>query len=222
MEASDRQWEVAEKQLLEVLDRVVEAMERARLPYVIMGGIASASHGRPRWTHDIDLFVRPEHARDVLATLADNGFHTEERDPYWLFKAFLDDVLVDIIFRSRGDIFLDDEMLGHARKADFRGRSVVLISPEDLLVIKALAHTEDAPRHWHDALALIASGHLDWDYVLTRAMHGPRRVLSLLLYAQSNDLSVPRRVVRQLFSMADGSGEADEGMTATGHLADAT
>ncbi|MFP5369666.1 MAG: nucleotidyltransferase, partial [Actinomycetes bacterium] len=150
MEAGDRQWEVGEQQLLDVLDRVVAAVERVSLPYLIMGGIASASHGRPRWTHDIDLFVRPEHARDVLTALRDEGFRTEEFDEYWLFKAFLDDVLVDVIFRSQGDIFLDDEMLERAPKTDFRGRSVTIVPPEDLLVIKALAHAEYSPRHWHD------------------------------------------------------------------------
>ena len=205
MEASDRQWEVDEAHLLDVLDRVVASMERTSLPYVIMGGIASASHGRPRWTHDIDLFVRPENARDVLAALRDDGFRTEEFDEYWLFKAFLDDVLVDVIFRSQGDIFLDDEMLTRAAKTDFRGHRVIVIPPEDLLVIKALAHAEYSPRHWHDALALIASRDLDWDYLARRAQHGPRRVLSLLLYAQSNDLAVPPRVVRDLFDVVDGS-----------------
>jgi predicted nucleotidyltransferase len=204
VEASDRQWEVDEQRLLDVLDRVVATVERASLPYVIMGGIASASHGRPRWTHDIDLFVRPENARDVLAALRDEGFRTEEFDEYWLFKAFLGDVLVDVIFRSVGDIFLDDEMLDRAAKTDFRGRSITLIAPEDLLVIKALAHAEYSPRHWHDALALIASRHLDWEYLARRAQHGPRRVLSLLLYAQSNDLAVPSRVVRDLFASLDG------------------
>ncbi|MDP9426558.1 MAG: nucleotidyltransferase family protein [Actinomycetota bacterium] len=205
VETSDRQWEVDEQHLLDVLDRVVAAVERASLPYLIMGGIASASHGRPRWTHDIDLFVRPENARDVLAALREVGFRTEEFDEYWLFKAFLDDVLVDVIFRSQGDIFLDDDMLKRATTTSFRGRKITIVPPEDLLVIKALAHAEYSPRHWHDALSLIASCQLDWDYLAKRAQHGPRRVLSLLLYAQSNDLAVPSRVVQGLFASLEGS-----------------
>ena len=62
-------------------------------------------------------------------------------------------------------------------------------------------HAEYSPRHWHDALALIVACDLDWDYLARRARHGPRRVLSLLLYAQSNDLPVPARVVQDLFAL---------------------
>jgi hypothetical protein len=61
-----------------------------------------------------------------------------------------------------------------------------------VIVMKAIAHQEHCPRHWHDALAVIARGDLDWDYLVRRARrHGARRVASLLLYAQSNDHFVP-------------------------------
>ena len=198
MESDHRQWEVDEETLLHALDRVVTVMEREGLPYLFMGGLASAVHGRPRWTHDLDVLVRPEHAKLVLGALAGDGFETEETDPFWLFKAMSDGVLVDVIFRSHGDIYLDDEMLERSVKGDFKGRPVRVVPPEDLLVIKALVHAEHSPRHWHDALALIANTDLDWDYLARRAQHGPRRVLSLLFYAQSNDLPVPSSVIQQL------------------------
>jgi len=198
MESDHRQWEVDEQALLDALDRLVTVMEREGLPYLFMGGLASAVHGRPRWTHDLDVLVRPEHAKEVLNSLEADGFEIEETDPFWLFKAFSDGVLVDVIFRSHGDIYLDDEMLERAVKGDFKGRMIRVIPPEDLLVIKALVHAEHSPRHWHDALALIANAQLDWDYLVGRAQHGPRRVLSLLFYAQSNDLPVPSSAIQTL------------------------
>jgi hypothetical protein len=49
-------------------------------------------------------------------------------------------------------------------------------------------------------LAVVARCQLDWDYLVRRARrHGARRVLSLLLYAQSNDLVVPNGPIRALF-----------------------
>jgi len=44
--------------------------------YVVVGGIALAHHGAPRFTGDIDLFVRPdaENARRLVAALAEFGF----------------------------------------------------------------------------------------------------------------------------------------------------
>ncbi|MFN8177631.1 MAG: nucleotidyl transferase AbiEii/AbiGii toxin family protein [bacterium] len=44
--------------------------------YVIVGGYALAFHGAPRFTGDLDLFVRPgpDNAARILAALADFGF----------------------------------------------------------------------------------------------------------------------------------------------------
>lgn len=195
MQAIDRQFETAETELLEALDRTLTTLTEAGVDGVLIGGIAVAALGRPRWTHDIDLLVRPEDALRALDALALAGMDTEQTDHAWLFKAFDHGVMIDLIFRSHGDLYLDDEMLARARRTTFKGIDVPVVAPEDLLVFKALVHNEDNPRHWHDALALIARCELDWEYVRRRARHGRRRVLSLLLYAQSNDLPVPRTVI---------------------------
>jgi predicted nucleotidyltransferase len=186
---------------LQALDDTLAALDGAGIGCLLMGGIASTTMGRARWTHDIDLFVRPEDARAALAALRGKGFETEETFPDWLFKAQRDGQLVDVIFRSAGDIYLDDEMERRAPTVDFMDRRIRVVPPEDLLVIKAVVHAEPAPRHWHDALAIVASTDLDWDYLIGRARHGIRRVLALLLYAQSDDLPVPWWVVERLHVM---------------------
>ena len=183
-----------------VMGDTMDALGRAEVPYVFMGGIGSATHGRPRWTHDIDVFVRPEDAGHALHALADAGFRTEETYPDWLYKAFKHEVMVDVIFKSLGGILLDQEMLERATEEEFMGLKPRVMAPEDLLVIKAIVHDEHMPRHWHDALAIISRCDLDWDYVVRRARrHGARRVLSLMLYALSNDLVVPAGPIRALF-----------------------
>ena len=192
--------EVDEGLFLDVLKDAVTAVEDKDIAYLLMGGLSSAEFGRPRGTNDIDLFVRPENARLTLEALEAAGFTTQETDPLWLFKGFKDDILVDVIFRSSGDIYLDDEMLAHARVVDIHGCAARVIAPEDLLIIKALAADEHIPHHWHDALGVITGSDLDWDYLVSRARRfGARRVLSLLLYAQSKDLGVPVKPVRNLF-----------------------
>jgi hypothetical protein len=160
-------------------------------------------HGRDRWTHDIDFFVKREDALRALDALGAGGYRTEQTIWDWLYKAWHPSdshIDIDIIFRSSGNIRLDDEMLARAVPADFRGVDLRVIPAEDLLVMKAVAHDEHMPRHWHDALGLVSRCGLDWDYVLRRARQaGARRVLSLLVYAQSNDLIVPNRVIEELF-----------------------
>ena len=182
-----------------VLGETVSALDRALVPHVLMGGIASTTHGRPRWTHDIDVFVKPTDAERALEALSAAGFETERTDVTWLFKGFKEQVMVDVIFKSTGGIHLDDEMVRRAVPCTFLGQRVRIIPPEDLLVVKAVVHDERGPRHWHDALGIIAGTELDWEYLLQRARRAPRRVLSLLVYAQSIDMPVPNRVIRALY-----------------------
>jgi predicted nucleotidyltransferase len=183
-----------------VLADAVRAVDAAGIPYLLMGGVASAAIGRLRWTHDIDLLVRPDDARPTLDALGAAGFDVEETDPHWLFKAFKHGVLVDVIFRSAGDIFLDDEMLARSLEVDQGGQTVRVIAPEDLVVIKAVVSAEHVPQHWYDALGVLASCEIDWEYLVSRARRfALRRVLSLLLFAQSNDLPVPDKPVRMLY-----------------------
>lgn len=179
---------------------VVSTIEKKGLPYLLMGGAGSVTFGRPRATDDIDLFVHPEDAGRVLDVLAAEGFQTTKTDLNWLHKAYRRGVLVDVIFRSAGEIYLDDEMLRRGWRRSYRGTEALIMCPEDLVVIKAQAAGEETVRHWYDALALIARCQLDWDYVVERARRsGPRRMLSLLLYAESDDLPVPAGVIEALF-----------------------
>ena len=184
--------------LADVLGSAVKAFDAADIGYVLIGGLASAVLGRPRCSSDIDFLCAPEDAHRALAALAAAGFETEVTNPAWLFKGFRDGILVDLLFKTYGDIYLDREMLRRANHYTFLGARVRVVPPEDLIVIKAVVHDEETPRHWHDALALLRRADLDWDYLVERAQRGPRRVLALLLYAVSNDLWVPNRPMRQL------------------------
>lgn len=187
-----------------VLRETVETLELAGIPFVLIGGIAVSSFGRPRWTHDIDVFVKPEDAERALEALRARGYCTERRDRTWLFKAFKRDVMVDIIFHCTGGFYLDDEMIRRSVRCSFQGHEVPLLPPEDLILMKAAVHDEAGPRHWHDALGILGRTELDWDYLLFRARKAPRRLLSLLIYAHSIDLVVPNRVVRELFERVYG------------------
>ena len=198
--------------LLAALDDARAALDDAGVVHLVMGGIASGLYGRPRWTRDVDLFVRPEDAGEALEVLAAAGFDTHVEHQHWLAKAAKHGVVVDVISRSHNDILLDDEMLQRARTVSFKGREVPLVPPEDVVVMKAVAASEDTPRYWYDAIGIIGHTDLDWDYLLRRARPaGVRRVLSLLLYAQSIDVLVPAAPVRALLELVVGTEEPPAG-----------
>src|SRR5690606_38452862 len=114
---------------------VVQVLDDSKIPYALMGGLAVKSLGRPRITHDIDFFVCPEDAPKILDILKESGFKTQKRDPHWLFKAWKKDILIDIIFKSSGDIYFDEDVRAHVRKIFYKDHYVNTISPEDILVI---------------------------------------------------------------------------------------
>jgi len=184
---------------LRVLDEALDALGKAGIPFLLIGGVGSAVYGRDQGTRDIDVFVRPETARRVLEVLGARGFDTKEVAERWLSKAIKHGVLVDVIFRSSRDILLGDQMLARARVMPFRGRMVPIAPPEDLIVMKACAMSEDTSRYWYDAVSIIAHTELDWDYLVARAReHGARRLLSLLLFATSLDIVVPSEPIETL------------------------
>jgi hypothetical protein len=189
----------ADEAFVRVLREAVETVDRAGYPFLVLGGLASSLVGRPRWTHDIDFLVRPGDARDVLEAFRGAGFTTEETDPVWIYKAFKDDVMVDVIFMVMGGIYLDDEMRTHSIERDYDGLRLRIPSPEDQIVIKAIVHREETSRHWFDSLAILGRAQLDWNYLLHRGRVGARRLLALLIYAQSEDVLVPTWVIRRLY-----------------------
>lgn len=185
--------------LEKILFEAIDILDHSGIPYALIGGVATKSLGRPRVTHDIDFFVRPDDADKILEVFESHGFTSQKRDPFWLYKAWKGDILVDIIFKSSGDIYFDEDVQAHVRRMQYKGRYVNAISPEDFLVIKAAAHQEHNPHHWHDALAVLKQGNLDWEYLCKRAKNAPRRVLALLIYAQSNDVAVSHDIIKKLY-----------------------
>ena len=199
---------VDEPVFLAILDEVLDVIATLDRHVLVIGGVAAACFGRPRWSDDIDLFVRPEDAHPLLRSFGERGFETDTTYPDWLFKAFKDGVLVDVIFKSAGDIYLDEEMVARSRIAEFHDRSIPVAPPEDQVVMKAIAHSEPTARYWYDALGILSRADLDWEYLVRRSRQGPQRVLSLLLYARSNDIAVPGAVLDQLLSYTRGGADA--------------
>ena len=199
---SDDKWEkggVDQEALLRVLAETTETLDPTGIPYVFIGGLPLSVYGRPKPIEDLDVMVRHEDVEKTMQVLTDAGFDTKDAPEEWLHKAAKDGVLVDVITRSEGDLYLDDDLLERALEREYKGQEVRLVGPEDLLVMKAVAHDEDTPHYWHDAMAVIVSVELDWEYLVRRARHGAKRIMSLLIYAQSSDLYVPDEAIDELY-----------------------
>ncbi|AKJ64981.1 hypothetical protein L21SP4_01742 [Kiritimatiella glycovorans] len=61
---------------------LLELLNAHKVEYLIVGGYALAFHGAPRFTGDIDVFVRPapENAERILSALVAFGFQSSDLD----------------------------------------------------------------------------------------------------------------------------------------------
>ncbi|HVL82053.1 MAG TPA: nucleotidyltransferase [Actinomycetota bacterium] len=193
---------MGEPAFLDILDETVRVMDGLGLPYCFIGSIAKAAHGEPSTTGDIDVFVREEHAEAALEAFGEVGYETKRDNDQWIYKASRGDTTVDLIFRSSGNVKFDDEMIGSLRRLTFHDRELPVASAEDLIVIFALAHQAATADYWFTALELLARSEVDWEYLLQRSRLGPKRLLSLLVYAESIGLAVPPEVMERMLGSA--------------------
>jgi|GEM_PF-2423963 len=179
-----------------ILHEACAALDAWRIPYVIGGGTVVVLYGRQRRTKDFDVFISRATQRRAMDALSLAGFTTTDTEKSWLYKAWHGDVLVDLIVESRGGVQVTAETIRHSRIVNQFGYFFRVMGPEDTLFRKILTLTEGRP-DWHDALSIIdrQQGKLDWDYFLHLARRHPRRILSFMLFAQT-ELHNPPGAVR--------------------------
>lgn len=194
------------------------------ITYLFTGGIPSAVHGYPVWSHggeDIDLLVAPDEATKALETLAAAGFETERTHPEWMYKARKHGVTIDLIFRPDGGIQLDEQTIANRRVKEFKGRSLQMVGPEDLVVMLTASYEEDEPIRLRNLLGILTHSEIDWPYLVSRAGDTLPRLASFLVYADSKDIFVPREVLKEVISSSVphsvAGGPSDTNRASQGH-----
>ncbi len=160
-------------ELLETLKRSSAALREAGVPFVLGGGVAIWARGGPETEHDLDFFVKPEDAERALQVLAEAGFRPEKPPEGWLYKAWDEGVLVDLIFDPTG-VTVDDAFIEGAGETEVHAVKMRVLRPEDVLVTKLLALKE----HSLDYESLLETARavreqIDWGEVRRRTEHSP-------------------------------------------------
>lgn len=151
-------------ELGEQLIAVHDGLDAAGIPHAIGGAIALGYCTlEPRGTRDVDVnvFVGPERAREVLAALPGGvefeGVHLEhlERDGQVRLRWGITPI----------DLFLSvlpfhDRVQAHIRPVPFEGRTIPVLDCNALAVFKAMF---DRPRDWVDIEAMVEARSIDLD-----------------------------------------------------------
>jgi len=119
--------------------RSVATLHAAEVPFLIGGAyMVEVCGGVLRSTKDFDLYVRPNHVKAALRSLARAGYKTEQTFPHWLAKATYKGDILDLIFRAgNGLCEVDDSWFDRAGDDELLGVPVKLCAPEEMIWMKA-------------------------------------------------------------------------------------
>lgn len=133
--------------LLMALRDLVAWLQGKRVPGVIIGGVAASILGRPRVTHDVDALVLldEEHWEDFLISGKKFRFVPRLTDALafarksrvLLVRHKLSGIDVDITF---GSLPFEKKAIRQMVWANVKGIRLPLPRPEDLIIMKAIAH----------------------------------------------------------------------------------
>lgn len=138
-----------------------------RLRATVIGGIAAGIQGQPRLTEDVDAVIFETGAEELLASGMRYGFEPRiddalefSRETRMLLMRHRSGVDVDL---SLGGLPFEREVVERAQVIDAEGLRISVATPEDLIIMKALARrTQDVT----DIAAIIeVQKHLDVDRI---------------------------------------------------------
>jgi hypothetical protein len=161
------------ERLIDTLKLSVAALREQRVPFMLGGSLAAWARGGPEPTKDLDLMVKRDDADRALEVLANAGMRTERPPEEWLYKAWNDRVLIDLIFGPSG-LELTDEVLARADTIPIMSVATPVMALEDMLATMLFAMDE----HSLDYSGMVAIARslreqIDWPQLRARCGSSP-------------------------------------------------
>ncbi|HET6868382.1 MAG TPA: nucleotidyltransferase family protein [Solirubrobacteraceae bacterium] len=129
--------------LIDTMKVTVAALRDADVQFMLGGSMAAWARGGPEPDNDLDLMVMPDHAEKALEALARAGMRVEKPPEEWLYKAWHDEVLIDLIFCPSG-LELTDEVFARGETISVMAVGTPVMALEDVLVTMLYALDEHA------------------------------------------------------------------------------
>ena len=130
--------------MLNQLQGVFSSLQKHKVKYVVIGGIASVLHGVPRATFDLDILIEatPTNAENLLKALIEADLGTASLiTPDGLLAheitIFKDHVRIDVQTRTPGIEF--QQAWKNRKIVDYQGQEFYILSKKDLIASKRAA-----------------------------------------------------------------------------------
>ena len=161
----------APSSLREALKRSTAALKADGVPFALGGGYALWVHGAPEPEHDVDVVITEQDVPAAVDSLSRAGFRIERPPEDWLFKAYLDDALVDVLHRMNGNP-VPEELVRGALEYEVLGVKIPVLAASTIITTKLLSMSE----HYCDFSGLLpvvraVREQLDWP-AIQRATEG--------------------------------------------------
>jgi hypothetical protein len=162
--------------LSSLLAATIGHLERAAVPYMVTGSVASSYHGEPRATRDLDIVIDPdpEGLARLVGELEAGGLYVDPGtalaalDSRTQFNAIDGTTGWKVDFLVRKDRSFSREEFGRRVRANLLGTPAWIASPEDTIVAKLeWAAAGGSERQLRDVAAMldVAAEALDLAYV---------------------------------------------------------
>lgn len=159
--------------LREALKRAVSALKADGVPFALGGGYALWVHGAPEPLHDVDLVVAEDDVEAAAHSLTAAGLQVERPPEDWLFKAYVEEALVDVLHRLQGRV-VTRELIDRGQEFEVLGLRFPVLPPTEVMTAKLGSLSE----HYCDFAALLPvvraiREQLDWARLRSEAAGQP-------------------------------------------------
>jgi hypothetical protein len=147
------------------LKQAASALKAAGVPFALGGSYALWVHGGPEGEHDVDIVVPEERTEVAADCLEAAGLRVERPPEDWLFKAYWQGAMVDVLHRLGGHP-VAEELVTQAEEYQVLGLWIPVLPVTEVIVYKLLALSE----HYADFGALLphvraVREQIDWDRI---------------------------------------------------------
>lgn len=161
--------------LAELLADAIRRLDRAQIPYMVTGSVASTYHGEPRATRDLDIVIDPltETLTVLVEGLAADGYYVDReaalaalRERRQFNAVGAGATKIDFIVRK--DRPFSREEFERRRPADLLGTPAFIASVEDMIIAKLeWSISFDSDRQLRDVASMldVAGDAIDRAYI---------------------------------------------------------
>jgi hypothetical protein len=130
--------------LAEALKRAAAALREAEVPFMLCGSVAAWARGGPEpFTKDVDLCVKRADADRALDALSGAGMATDRPPEGWLYKAWDEHILIDLLF-APANVPVTDQTLERADELLVLSVPMQVAAIDDIMATKLLALNESS------------------------------------------------------------------------------